>query len=97
MADKAKTKDGERLSRPATTLLEEADQGMAGSVEDGRVLSRYGVWLVVGLCTPNSETPIPLLGRILGALCHWFTVTQYMPDGESGVSLVHHQPVYARR
>ncbi|KAF2367442.1 Armadillo-type fold [Trinorchestia longiramus] len=85
IADKVKTKESERLNR--NPLLEEMDQGCTSSVEDGRVLSRYGVWLVVGLCTPNLDTPVPLLGRILGALCHWFTVTQYMPDDQHGVTI----------
>ncbi|KAB7495480.1 Protein unc-79-like protein, partial [Armadillidium nasatum] len=56
-------------------------------MEDRRLLSRYGVWLIVGLCTPTEETPIPLLGRLLGALCHWFSATQYLPDDQQGATI----------
>ena len=51
------------------------------SVEEKRLLSRYGVWLMVGLCAPTEETPVEMLGRLLAALCQWFNATQYLPDG----------------
>lgn len=50
--------------------------------EEARLLSRYGVWLIVGMCAPTADTPDEMLGRILAALCHWFNATQYLPDGE---------------
>lgn len=49
--------------------------------EEGRLLSRYGVWLIVSLCSPMPDTPVEMLGRILAGLCHWFNATQYLPDG----------------
>lgn len=27
-------------------------------VDERRMLSRYGIWMLVGLCTPNDETPV---------------------------------------
>ncbi|VVC99565.1 unnamed protein product, partial [Leptidea sinapis] len=42
-------------------------------VEDRQLLGRfflfrYGVWLMVGLCTPNPDTPDELLGRLLSVI-----------------------------
>lgn len=82
MLDRSKGKDGDRLCRGP--LMEETDPGSSNSGEDGRLLSRYGVWLMVGLCTPTPQTPIPVLGRLLGALCHWFSATNFL-DGAGKV------------
>lgn len=57
-------------------------QGDGLTPEEARMLSRYGVWLIISLCAPTEDTPIEMLGRILAALCHWFNATQYLPDGE---------------
>nr|CAD7392026.1 unnamed protein product [Timema cristinae] len=35
------------------------------SLEERQLLGRYGVWLLVGLCTPNDTTPVETLGRLL--------------------------------
>ncbi|XP_050681353.1 protein unc-79 homolog [Leptidea sinapis] len=52
-------------------------------VEDRQLLGRYGVWLMVGLCTPNPDTPDELLGRLLSVLFHWFHVTSFSYSGET--------------
>ncbi|XP_049885894.1 protein unc-79 homolog [Pectinophora gossypiella] len=53
------------------------------SVEDRQLLGRYGVWLMVGLCTPNPDTPDEVLGRLLSVLFHWFHVTSFSYTGET--------------
>ncbi|XP_039759804.1 protein unc-79 homolog isoform X2 [Pararge aegeria] len=51
-------------------------------VEDRQLLGRYGVWLMVGLCSPNPDTPDEVLGRLLSVLFHWFHVTSFSYSGE---------------
>ncbi|XP_066589783.1 protein unc-79 homolog [Prorops nasuta] len=58
------------------------------TLEERQLLGRYGVWLLVGLCTPNKDTPIEILGRLLSMLFHWFHVTAYSFDGTKK-SLMH--------
>lgn len=58
------------------------------SLEERQLLGRYGVWLLVGLCTPNEDTPVEILGRLLSMLFHWFHVTAYSFDGTKK-SLMH--------
>ncbi|KAL4717234.1 hypothetical protein ACJJTC_017121, partial [Scirpophaga incertulas] len=53
------------------------------SVDDRQLLGRYGVWLMVGLCTPNPDTPDEVLGRLLSVLFHWFHVTSFSYTGET--------------
>lgn len=52
------------------------------SLEERQLLGRYGIWLLVGRCTPNADTPVEILGRLLSMLFHWFHVTAYSSDGE---------------
>lgn len=52
------------------------------ALEERQLLGRYGVWLLVGLCTPTESTPVEILGRLLAMLFHWFDVTAYSFDGE---------------
>lgn len=37
---------------------------------------------MVGLCTPNPDTPDEILGRLLSVLFHWFHVTSFSYTGE---------------
>ncbi|XP_076392326.1 UNC-79 domain-containing protein isoform X3 [Megachile rotundata] len=53
------------------------------TLEERQLLGRYGVWLLVGLCTPNQDTSIEILGRLLSMLFHWFHVTAYSFDGQA--------------
>uniref|UniRef100_A0A1I8NW36 Protein unc-79 homolog n=1 Tax=Stomoxys calcitrans TaxID=35570 RepID=A0A1I8NW36_STOCA len=48
--------------------------------EERQMLGRYGIWLLVGRCTPTPDTPVEILGRILSMLFHWFHVTAYSYD-----------------
>ncbi|XP_011310336.1 protein unc-79 homolog isoform X3 [Fopius arisanus] len=57
------------------------------TLEERQLLGRYGVWLLVGLCTPNRDTPIEILGRLLSMLFHWFHVTAYSFDGQAESTL----------
>lgn len=54
------------------------------SSDERQLLGRYGIWLLVGRCTPTptSDTPVETLGRLLSMLFHWFHVTAYSSDGE---------------
>lgn len=83
--DKTKSKDQERLNRAG--LLDDLDKGDGPTPEEARLLSRYGVWLIVSLCAPTSDTPPEVLGRLLAALCHWYNATQYLPDDQQRTSL----------
>lgn len=58
------------------------------TLEERQLLGRYGVWLLVGLCTPKEDTPVEILGRLLSMLFHWFHVTAYSFDGTKK-SLMH--------
>lgn len=58
------------------------------TLEERQLLGRYGVWLLVGLCTPNHDTQIEILGRLLSMLFHWFHITAYSFDGTKK-SLMH--------
>jgi hypothetical protein len=50
-------------------------------LEERQLLGRYGVGLLVGLCTPHEDTPAEILGRLLSMLFHWFDITSYTFDG----------------
>ncbi|KAG5670190.1 hypothetical protein PVAND_000469 [Polypedilum vanderplanki] len=47
------------------------------SNEDRQQLGKYGIWLLVGRCTPTIDTPNEILGRLLNMLFHWFHITAY--------------------
>jgi protein unc-79 len=53
------------------------------SLEDRQMLGKYGIWLLVGRCTPTVDTPVEILGRLLNMLFHWFHITAY--SSEKGV------------
>ncbi|XP_031336357.1 protein unc-79 homolog [Photinus pyralis] len=57
------------------------------SIEERQLLGRYGVWLLVGRCTPTESTPIDVMGRILAMLFHWFHITAYTYDGQEESTL----------
>lgn len=52
------------------------------NLEERLQLGRYGIWLLVGRCTPTPDTPVEILGRLLSMLFHWFHVTAYSTDGQ---------------
>ncbi|RZF46360.1 hypothetical protein LSTR_LSTR011144 [Laodelphax striatellus] len=57
------------------------------SVEERQLMGRFGVWLLVGLCTPNPKTPPEIIGRLLSMLFHWFHVTAYTFDDQAECTL----------
>jgi hypothetical protein len=78
------SKDGERHSRIGFQL---SDDNQETTIEERQLLSRYGVWLLVGLCAPNQSTPEATLGRMLSMLCQWFHYTACLPDDQAGSAL----------
>ncbi|XP_055716676.1 protein unc-79 homolog isoform X6 [Phlebotomus papatasi] len=52
------------------------------SLEERQQLGRYGIWLLVGRCTPTQDTPVEILGRLLSMLFHWFHVTAYSTESQ---------------
>lgn len=78
----------ERHSRSGGALSEGPEESLECLAQEERqLLSRYGVWLLVGLCTPEDNTPQETLGRILGILFQWFHYTACLPDDQTGNSL----------
>ena len=63
---------------------EEADESI---LNGRRLLSRYGVWLLVGLSTPNKETTHSTFGHMLSMLFQWFNATAYLPNDKTGTAL----------
>lgn len=60
------------------------------SIEERQLLSRYGIWMLVGLCDPseaNTTERKELLGRMLAMLCQWFHYTACLPDDQAGSAL----------
>ena len=62
-------------------LLNALSQSSSLSMDERQLLGRFGVWLLVGLCSPNENTSNEILGRLLSMLFHWFHVTAYTFDG----------------
>lgn len=56
--------------------------------DERQILGRYGVWLLVELCTSEKEISKDVLGRLLSMLFYWFHITAYTFDGTKK-SLVH--------
>ena len=60
-------------SVPLSQVLDDAedDDGCLedeASLNERRLVSRYGVWLLVGLCTPEPDTPMSTFGHMLSML-----------------------------
>ncbi|XP_013379281.1 protein unc-79 homolog [Lingula anatina] len=51
------------------------ENGAENNNDDRKILSRYGIWLLVEFCKPKEELPIELLARLLGMLFQWFKDT----------------------
>lgn len=79
------SKDAERHSRIGFSTSEENPEG--STLEERQLLSRYGVWLMVGMCCPDETTPEDVLGRMLSMLCQWFHYTACLPDDQAGSAL----------
>lgn len=53
------------------------------TIEERQLLGRYGVWLLVGRCTPAENTPEDVLGRLVAMIFHWFHMTAYSFNGKN--------------
>ncbi|XP_026867419.2 protein unc-79 homolog isoform X3 [Electrophorus electricus] len=51
---------------------------------DQRLLSQFGIWLLVSLCAPSENTPTESLARLVSMVFQWFHSTAYMMDDEVG-------------
>uniref|UniRef100_G1PSB3 Unc-79 homolog, NALCN channel complex subunit n=1 Tax=Myotis lucifugus TaxID=59463 RepID=G1PSB3_MYOLU len=51
---------------------------------DQRLLSQFGIWFLVSLCTPSENTPTESLARLVAMVFQWFHSTAYMTDDEVG-------------
>ena len=49
--------------------------------EDSRLLSRFGLWLLIEKCTPNERTPNEIVGRLLSMLFQWYGFTATLTQG----------------
>lgn len=81
-------KSGFSGSMSGTTAQNRVAKFDSTTLEERQMLGRYGVWLLIGLCTPKQDTPIDILGRLLSMLFHWFHSTAYSFDGTKK-SLMH--------
>ncbi|XP_050313784.1 protein unc-79 homolog isoform X3 [Anthonomus grandis grandis] len=57
------------------------------SVEERQLLGRYGIWLLVGRCSPDGKSQEEVLGRLLAMVFHWFHMTAYSYDGREESTL----------
>eukprot|EP00094_Tigriopus_californicus_P000131 TCALIF_00127-PA protein Name:"Similar to UNC79 Protein unc-79 homolog (Homo sapiens)" AED:0.02 eAED:0.04 QI:0/0/0/0.66/0.5/0.33/3/0/2591 len=57
------------------------------ALNERRLLSRYGVWLLVGLGTPTTDTCLATFGHMLSMLFQWFNATAYLPNDKTGSTL----------
>ncbi|GIX95632.1 protein unc-79 homolog [Caerostris extrusa] len=71
----------QKHSQETTNGQEDGEESREATiVEERQLLSKYGIWLLVGLCTPNEHTPDESLGRLLSMLFQWFHYTACLPD-----------------
>ena len=88
------SESNDRLTRAGLWLCGDIDSIYSVQLEERRLLSRYGVWLLSALCKPVAQAPKPIIGRLIGALFHWFDTTALVTDGKSSIfSLI---AVYSR-
>ncbi|XP_064602074.1 protein unc-79 homolog isoform X2 [Liolophura sinensis] len=75
-------------------VMDDEDFFEAEEAEERKLLSRYGIWLMVELCNTREDIPIEVLGRLLGMLFQWFDSTAYLPDDNVGNALEKLKPEY---
>ncbi|KAH9514229.1 Protein unc-79 [Bulinus truncatus] len=84
-----------RMVEMGEDLRRMTDDDDSYEVEDAgerKLLSRYGIWLLVELCKPAEDIPIEVLGRLLGMLFQWFDATAYLPDDNIGNAIERLKP-----
>lgn len=73
---------GEERVRPSPHFhRDEDDEDEEDEADEKKLLSRYGIWLLVELVPPVDDVSIEILGRLLAMLFQWFDATAYLPDG----------------
>lgn len=72
----------DRLTRAGLWLCGDLDTIYCVPLEERRLLSRYGVWLLIALARPINDAAKAIIGRLTGALFHWFDTTAYVTDGD---------------
>ncbi len=84
-------KDLEEAHRRTMQVLDDGagdeDVDDEASLNEKRLISRYGVWLLVGLCTPGKETDPATFGHMLSMLFQWFNATTALPNDKTGTAL----------
>lgn len=55
--------------------------------DERRMLSRFGVWLMAGLCPPNESADPRAVGYIMQNVFEWFSTTALLPNDSMGASL----------
>ncbi|CAF0807608.1 unnamed protein product [Didymodactylos carnosus] len=70
---------------PTSNTIQNAVVCLTNDIDVGRKrLSRYGVYLCVGLIEPTSYGPPEIFGRLLSMLFQWFDSSTYLPSDEVG-------------
>jgi hypothetical protein len=86
-----KTRDQEETHRRTLQVLsshdEDQDEADEAILNERRLLSRYGVWLLAGLSTPTEDTVPSTFGHMLSMLFQWFNATAYLPNDKTGTAL----------
>ncbi|XP_038630854.1 protein unc-79 homolog isoform X2 [Scyliorhinus canicula] len=73
---------GLSLSQPSLDNMEYDNKD--DDKNDQRLLSQFGIWVLVSLCTPSENTPTESLARLVSMMFQWFHSTAYMVDDEVG-------------
>ncbi|XP_043553117.1 protein unc-79 homolog isoform X4 [Chiloscyllium plagiosum] len=73
---------GLSLSQPSLDNMEYDNKD--DDKNDQRLLSQFGIWVLVSLCTPSENTPTESLARLVSMMFQWFHSTAYMLDDEVG-------------
>ncbi|KAK0414613.1 hypothetical protein QR680_011527 [Steinernema hermaphroditum] len=55
--------------------------------DERRMLSRFGVWMMVAVCPPSKEAPPEAIGYIMAMIFQWFATTALLPNDAMGASL----------
>nr|XP_040575380.1 protein unc-79 homolog [Lepeophtheirus salmonis] len=82
-----RTDKEESMQRTMAVLDVEDDENDEAFINERRLLSRYGVWLLVGLITLEQDTPHEIIGHMLSMLFEWFNTTAYLPNDKTGTAL----------
>ncbi|KAJ8399183.1 hypothetical protein AAFF_G00415620 [Aldrovandia affinis] len=64
---------------------------------DQRLLSQFGIWFLVSLCTPSENTPTESLARLVSMVFQWFHSTAYMMDDEVGSLVEKLKPLFVTK